>query len=248
MRLNATLLTAAALVAAGCGTTTAQDSGAARQHAQAARTTALPPPLPPGSDFVRTIDNPWFPLKPGTVLTSKGKDEGTPATDIFRVTDRTRRILGIRAIVIDDRVYENGRLSERTHDYYAQDKRGNVWYLGERTAAFPGHGRVDRSGSWLAGRHDAEPGLVMTAHPRVPQAYRQEYLKGAAEDTAWTVIRGGTFAGRARAFRHILVSLEFTRLEPGVIDQKIYAPGIGIVLERAVRGPAETARLVRVTG
>ena len=120
--------------------------------------------------------------------------------------------------------------------------------VGLRTGAVPGHGKVDRSGSWLAGRDDAEPGIIMTAHPRVPQAYRQEYLKGAAEDTAWTVMRGGTLAGRAGTFRHILVSLEFTRLEPVVIDQKIYAPGIGIVLERAVHGPAEIARLVRVTG
>jgi len=106
----------------------------------------------------------------------------------------------------------------------------------------------DRSGSWLAGRDGAQPGIFMFAHPRVGESARQEYLKGEAEDTAWTVIRGGTVTSRAGTFRHILVSLEFTRLEPRVIDQKIYAPGIGIVVERAVRGPAETARLVRVTG
>jgi hypothetical protein len=88
----------------------------------------------------------------------------------------------------------------------------------------------------------------MKAHPAVPQAYRQEFMKGNAEDTAWIVIRGGTLRLPVRAFHHILTSLEFTRLEPGVIDQKIYAPGIGIVSERAVRGPAEVATLARVTG
>src|SRR3954471_15721812 len=87
--------------------------------------TALPPALPPARDFVRQVDNPWFPLTPGTILTSTGKDEGTPATDVFRVTHRTKRILGIRARVVDDRVYENGRLRERTHDWYAQDRTGN---------------------------------------------------------------------------------------------------------------------------
>jgi hypothetical protein len=174
--------------------------------------------------------------------------DGVTQVDRVHVTGRTRVIEGITATTVTDVSTHRGRVLERTTDWYAQDKRGTVWYLGERTAAFPGHGKVDRSGSWLAGRHDAEPGIIMTAHPRVPQAYRQEYLKGAAEDTAWTVIRGGTLASRAGTFRHILVSLEFTRLEPVVIDQKIYAPGIGIVLERAVRGPAETARLVRVTG
>src|SRR5436853_1632955 len=87
-----------------------------------------PPPLPPASDFTRVVDNPWFPLEPGTVLTYKGEDDGIPARDIFRVTHRVERILGIHATVVDDRVYEQGRLRERTHDYYAQDRQGNVWY------------------------------------------------------------------------------------------------------------------------
>src|SRR4051794_33813181 len=90
-----------------------------------------PPPLPPGSDFVRTIDNPWFPLPVGTVLTYHGEDEGVPASDVLRVTRKTRVIAGVRATVVDDRVYKRGRLAERTHDYYAQDRAGNVWYLGE---------------------------------------------------------------------------------------------------------------------
>jgi hypothetical protein len=107
------LLTAGATLAlTGC-------ASAGAQHPAAG-----PPSLPPASDFVRTIDNPWFPLRPGTVLTSRGEDEGTPATDVFRVTHRTKRILGIRATVIDDRVYEHGRVSERTTDWYAQDLRG----------------------------------------------------------------------------------------------------------------------------
>jgi hypothetical protein len=88
----------------------------------------------------------------------------------------------------------------------------------------------------------------MLAHPQVPDAYRQEYLKGSAEDTAWIVVRGGSVKTPLGTLRHTLTSLEFTRLEPGVIDQKIYAPGIGIVAERAVRGPVEVARLVSVRG
>lgn len=247
MRLNATLLTAAALVAAGCGTTTAQDSGAARQHAQAARTTALPPPLPPGSDFVRTIDNPWFPLKPGTVLTSKGKDEGTPATDIFRVTDRTRRILGIRAIVIDDRVYENGRLSERTHDYYAQDKRGNVWYLGENTATLKPNGKVEsREGTWRAGVHGGRAGIFMPAHPHVGDGGWQEYLKGHAEDRYRILNFHTKVHTPAAASSHGMLIRETTPLEPGVVDHKVYVRGIGPVREDTVKGGSERYRLVSV--
>src|SRR3954469_672704 len=116
MRTPTALLTTAAVAVAGCATATADH-----------RSTVAASGLPPASQFVRTVDNPWFPLEPGTVLTYKGNDEGTPATDVFRVTGRTKPILGIRATVIDDRVYHRGRLAERTNDWYAQDKAGNVW-------------------------------------------------------------------------------------------------------------------------
>jgi hypothetical protein len=86
----------------------------------------------------------------------------------------------------------------------------------------------------------------MEADPRVPDAYRQEYLKGEAEDTAWIVIRGGSVTVPYATVHHVLTSLEFARIEPDVIDQKIYAPGIGIVMEAALTGEAEVARLVKV--
>jgi hypothetical protein len=92
-----------------------------------------PPPLPPARDFVRTVDNPWFPLEPGTVLVYKGEDEGVAARDVFRVTRAKKLIEGIRATVVFNRVFERGRVVERTHDYYAQDRAGDVWYLGEDT-------------------------------------------------------------------------------------------------------------------
>jgi hypothetical protein len=92
------------------------------------------------------------------------------------------------------------------------------------------------------------PGIIMEANPRVPDAYRQEYRAGKAEDTAWIVNRGGTFTVPYGTVHHVLTSLEFTRLEPKVIDQKIYAPGVGIVREEALTGPPEIARLVRVIG
>jgi len=246
--LAATALAAAALAALSAGllpavTARAQAGDQSRPQARAGYEPVLDP-----ADFVPVVSNPYFPLPRGRTWVYRGMKDGVTQVDRVHVTGRTRVIEGITATAVTDVSTHRGRVLERTTDWYAQDRRGNVWYLGERTVAFPRHGKPDRSGSWLAGRHDAEPGLVMTAHPRVPQAYRQEYLKGAAEDTAWTVIRGGTVTSRAGTFRHILVSLEFTRLEPGVIDQKIYAPGVGIVLERAVRGPAETARLVRITG
>jgi len=199
-------------------------------------------------NFVRVINNPYFPLPVGRTLVYRGVKDGKTQIDRVHVTTHTRIIEGIRATALSDVSTHTGKLLEKTIDWCAQDKQGNVWYLGEKTAAYLPGGKIDRSGSWMAGVHDGEPGIIMLAHPQVPGAYRQEYLKGSAEDTAWIVVRGGSLKTPVGMVRHTLTSLEFSRLEPRVIDQKIYAPGIGIVLEQAVRGPAEVARLVSIHG
>jgi len=93
----------------------------------------------------------------------------------------------------------------------------------------------------------AEPGIIMEANPQIPDAYRQEFLAGSAEDTAWVVQVGGTVTVPYGKLRNALTTLEATRVEPGSYDQKVYAPGIGIVLEQSLTGPNETAQLVSVT-
>src|SRR5947209_4870621 len=110
------------------------------------------------------------------------------------------------------------------------------------------NGKVDTSGSWEAGVHDAEPGIVMEANPQIPDAYRQEFLTGQAEDTAWIVDRGGSTTVPYGTLKNVLTTLEATRLEPGAYDQKVYAPGIGIAREQALTGPPEFAELLSVTG
>jgi hypothetical protein len=205
-------------------------------------------PVLNSKDFVRVISNPYYPLPVGRILVYRGVRDGQTQIDRVHVTSHTKVIEGITATAVSDIARHNGRLLEKTTDWFAQDKRGNVWYLGENTAAFLPNGKLDRSGSWQAGVHDGEPGIIMLAHPQVPDAYRQEFLRGQAEDTAWIINRGGSVKVPFGVQHHIITSLEFTRLEPGVIDQKIYAPGIGIVSELAVRGPVEISRLVSVQG
>src|SRR5262245_7764041 len=231
-------LTAAAI--AGTITMWAPWSDAAASH-RAAHEPVLNP-----ADFVRGVTNPYFPLPVGRTLIYRGIKEGESQVDRVHVTSHVKVIEGIPAVTVTDVAKHNGKLLEKTTDWYAQDKQGNVWYLGEATAAYLPGGHVDRSGSWQAGVGDAEPGIVMRANPQVPNAYRQEYRPGQAEDTAWIVGRGGSVTVPFGRVHHVLSSLEFTRLEPDVIDQKIYAPGIGIVLERAVSGPEEVAELVSV--
>jgi hypothetical protein len=236
---------AAVAVAAVAGTMAVWTPWAS--SAGSARGPSYEPVLDP-SNFVSVIDNPYFPLPVGRTLVYKGVKDGQTQEDRVTVTDQTKVVEGITARVVADVAKHNGSLLEKTSDWYAQDKQGNVWYVGEDTVHYLPNGKVDTSGSWESGVHDAEPGIVMEANPQIPDAYRQEYLAGQAEDTAWIVDRGGSVTVPYGTMHKVLTTLEATRLEPGAYDQKVYAPGVGIVQERALTGAPESAKLVSVSG
>ena len=86
------------------------------------------------TEFVTRVDNPWFPLTPGTVYVYRGIKGGKSSRDVVTVTHATRTIEGVKATSVHDDLYVEGRLEERTTDWYAQDTAGNVWYFGETTA------------------------------------------------------------------------------------------------------------------
>jgi len=195
--------------------------------------------------FTTRIDNPWFPLRPGTVYVYSGGENGKPSRDLVTVTHRTITISGVGCRVVRDLLYLDGRLAERTSDYYAQDRSGNVWYFGEDTAELDRHGRVTSTeGTWRTGVSGAKPGILMPATPVLGKAYRQEFLQGHAEDFARAVSVFRTVTG-PRASNGLLTS-EWSPLEPGVLDQKMYVRGVGNVLERTVRGGSEHQELQSV--
>jgi hypothetical protein len=194
-------------------------------------------------NFVRQVDNRFFPLTPGTRWVYKGEEDGEAEVNITIVTHDRKNILGVSAVVVLDRVFAGGELKEKTFDWYAQDTQGNVWYLGENTKEFENGRVVSTEGSWEAGKLGARPGIIMLAHPKVGDRYRQEFLAGEAEDQARVVAvdidQEPVPYGR---FNNCLRTVEFTRLEPGVKEAKIYCPRVGFVRARGVEGPA--ARLV----
>jgi len=200
------------------------------------------------NNFVAVVDNTYFPLPVGRTLVYSGIKDGQTQRDVVTVTNQTKVILGVAATVVSDVADHDGTVLERTSDWYAQDKQGNVWYLGEDTVHFLANGKGDTTGSWQAGVNGAVPGIIMEANPQIPDAYRQEFLAGQAEDTAWIVNRGGTVSVPYGKVKNVLTSLEATRLEPGAYDQKVYGPGIGIILEQSLTGDPEQARLESVTG
>jgi len=218
-------------------------AGSAAPPQAAAPCTTLDP-----TGFVDTIDNPYYPLPVGRTLVYRGVRDGQTQVDRVTVTDKTKVIGGVTATVVRDVAKHGTTLLEATNDWFAQDVKGNVCYLGEDTKAYLANGQVDTSGSWEAGVNGAVSGVIMEADPQVPDSYRQEFLMGEAEDTAWIVGRGGPLTIPYGTVHNVLTSLEHTVLEPDVVDKKVYAPGLGIVLEQALAGGQEVARLVEVIG
>ena len=185
--------------------------------------------------FTTDIDNPWLPLAAGNRwVYRETAGDGSVQRVVVKVTHRTKLIAnGVTARVVRDTVSERGDVVEDTYDWYAQDERGNVWYLGEDTREYEKGKVVSRKGSWEAGVDGAVAGIVMPAHPRRGMQYRQEFLKGEAEDKARVVSR----------FSNSVLTREWTPLEPGIFEYKLYARGIGTVLELTVPG-GDRAELV----
>ena len=195
------------------------------------------------------VTNSWFPLARGSVYVYDGQKDGKVARDVMTVTHRVRTITGIRAAVINDRLFLNGQLAERTTDWYAQDKRGTVWYLGEKTAELNAGGKVTSTeGSFLNGREGAKGGIFMPAHPALGQSFQQEAFKDQAQDRFRILNLAASVATPAVSSRSAMLTEETTPLEPGVVDHKYYVQGIGTVSEQQVAGAppgqAESTQLV----
>jgi hypothetical protein len=199
----------------------------------------------PRRGFTARVDNPWYPLKPGTVYRYRGVKERQPSREVMTVTRRTKVIDGAPCVVVDDRLYLHGRLEERTIDWYTQDAKGNVWYFGEKTAELDSNGRVKTTaGSWTAGVNGARPGIFMFARPKPGRWARQEYYKGRAEDHFKVLNLHVSVSTPYISSSRAMLTKEWTPLEPGVVDHKYYVRGIGTVLEQTAKGPEERNELV----
>ncbi len=193
--------------------------------------------------FVLTVDNPLFPLVPGTEYVYQGGQETIRVT----VTSDSKVILGVTATVVHDVVSVGDETIEDTYDWYAQDTAGNVWYLGEDTKEYEGGVVVSTEGSWEAGVDGAKPGIVMYAtQPAIGAPYRQEYYACEAEDMAEVAGVNRSVTVPSGAFTGCLQTREFTPLETDVNEYKYYAPGVGLVLEVDVESGARM-ELVTVT-
>jgi uncharacterized membrane protein YkoI len=198
------------------------------------------------NNFVEGVDNPYFPLTPGTTFIYEGETEdGTEHIEVL-VTDDTKVILGVECVVVRDTVSVDGEMTEDTYDWYAQDVEGNVWYMGEDTKEYENGEVVGTAGSWEAGVDGAKPGIVMQAAPPAGEPYRQEYYAGEAEDMAQVISLIESARVPYGSYDNLLVTKEWTPLEPGIAENKYYAAGVGLVLEETVQGGSDRTELIDI--
>jgi hypothetical protein len=198
------------------------------------------------ANFVAGIDNPYFPLEPGTVFIYEGTtDMGFEHVEVT-VTFETKEILGVTCVVVKDIVTVDGALEESTYDWYAQDKDGNVWYFGEDTKKYALDGTVSTEGTFEAGVDGAMPGILMKGEPKVGDRYREEYYVGHAEDEAEILSTGEAVSVPYGAFKDVLMTKNTTQLEPDLLENKYYAKGVGNISGIDVAGGSGKVELIAI--
>ncbi|MDQ3620385.1 MAG: hypothetical protein M3391_09715 [Actinomycetota bacterium] len=199
------------------------------------------------ADFTTKIDNPYFPLVPGARSIYREIDEkGNHLKVVVIVTRETKEIAnGITARVVRDTVTENGELIEDTFDWYAQDSEGNVWYMGENTAEFKNGKITTKEGSFEAGVDGALPGIIMPGDPQPGLAFRQEYYEGKAEDNGEILSLEEMADVPIGHFDNLLMTKDTITIEPNVLEYKLYAKDVGMVLALGISGGGGREELVR---
>jgi hypothetical protein len=213
-------------------------------------------------DFAHLANpNPYFPLAIGSQWEYRSAEE----VDKVQVQNATKLIDDVRCVVVRDEVSVDGVITEATNDWFAQARDGTVWYCGEETATFetfdgdrpkaPELAGID--GSFKAGREGDKPGIIFPAVPAPGLVYREEFSLGNAEDAARILAVDYTYGKRPALDKLVprklamllcagncVVTENFSQLEPGVIERKYYAPGIGTFLE-TTPDTGEVVRLVK---
>ncbi len=178
------------------------------------------------------IDNPYFPLKPGTTFVYKNEDGSV--VDTVTVSNKVVQIEGVNCVAVNDTVREDGQVTERTLDYYAQDNKGTVWYFGEDSQTIENGKVVSTEGSWRGGVNGADPGIIMEARPQIGDSYIQENALPVAQDQAEVLSLNASGSVPFGDFNsNLLLTLETSPIvEPGAAEVKYYAKGVGEVSER----------------
>lgn len=194
------------------------------------------------ANFGSTINNPWLPLTPGTVLTYEGTKDGKPAKLVVTVSKKKKTVNGVDCVVAEELVSLAGTPADRTVAYYAQDRDGNVWYFGEDVQELNSKGKVVKTEGWHAGIDGASPTMVMEAAPAVGHTLVNAYTNDRSEVVSLAKPVKVPFG----SYKDALLIKEWTPDEPDVLVNKYYVRDIGPVRDVAVKGDKEEFLLVDV--
>lgn len=276
-RSSLVLVTAGVLVLGACTSSTPATPTVAPASPTVAPATATPAPspeptaaptpspvaTPPLSEVLpreafsdpTAIDNPHFPLVPGTQFLYRGSvagDEG-PLTHrvIFTVTDLTKVIDGIETVVVYDVDYTPARVIAETElAFFAQDDQGTVWLMGEHPEEYE-DGKLIDAPTWISGLDGATAGIIMQAEPSMTAPSYSQGWAPAVEfaDRARTFEMDSKTCVKAGCYEDVLVIDEHNVSEPDAHQLKYYAPGVGPVrvgYAGALEESKELLELVRV--
>ena len=191
--------------------------------------------------------NTYFPITFGQILNYEGENEEGLIVAVEEVyTNAGKVIMGVQCITVEVSEFEGGELVELTLDWYAQDVDGNMWYFGEDVTDFENGQVVGHGGAWEAGVDGALPGIIMPVNPFVGMWYRQEYYEGEAEDVGQVILMGETLTVPFGTFSNCMRTLEYSPLTPKIEENKIYAPGVGLLRAVATKGESGFEDLVSV--
>ena len=218
--------------------------------------TPTPTPKPP-KRVPRTFDpknfsssptdvNQWVPMAPGIQAVTKGfvnvGDRRLPHVRVTTITDVTKIVNGVRAVLVLDQDFDGGQLSEQAIDYLAEDVGGNVWYVGSYTEVYEGGQFLNAADAWLAGVNGADPGLYFPGDPKkgTPPFY-QTRIPGGEVTTARVVNVGERTCVPLKCFTDVVV------VQEQGAENKYWAPGVGQILTEPLSGLAqETEELVNI--
>jgi hypothetical protein len=191
--------------------------------------------------------NQWVPMVPGIQSTMKGfvnvGDRRLPHVRVTTITDVTKAVSGVRAVLVLDQDFDGGQLSEQAIDYLAEDEGGNVWYVGSYTEAYEGGQFLNAEDAWMAGVNGAVPGLYLPANPKTgtPPFY-QTKIPGGEQSTAEVVKVDQRTCVPFKCYTGVVV------IQEQGTENKYWAPGVGGILTEPLSGTAqETEELVNIT-
>jgi hypothetical protein len=191
--------------------------------------------------------NEFLPLKPGTQWVRQGfVNVGTrrlPHQVVTTVTDVSKKVDGVRAVAVVDQDTNGGQIAEQSIDWVAEDKQGNVWYLGSYTESYEGGQFVGAFDAWLAGLNGAQPGILMLADPQTgTPPYTEDTVPGIEAPTAQVVKAEQSQCVPFKCYHGVVVIQEGG-------EYKYYAPGVGQIktAPQTGGGKQEVEDLVNLT-